>query len=648
MLLELYQTTSIKTVLNTASYVSCSFYSASAALVTFLSPTMRLLNIETLRMEEFFDETVASYAILSHRWGQEEVSLQEWNRVQEIEGKIRTITTHHAFNAARHENDYYHESLREQYHELEEEKAAVKRKTGYSKIVSCVEMARNQKIRRGEEVHSCSFVWIDTCCIDKTNNAELSEAINSMFRWYHNALVCLVYLTDVPTNLGQDEMNSKVRKSNWFERGWTLQELLAPQYVKFFNQGWEFLFDKTEKSALIEEITSIDVDVLRGWATLDGSCTAKKMSWAASRTTTRKEDLAYCLLGIFDVNMPLLYGEGDKAFVRLQEEIIRQSGDLSVFAWGYNAPMANRTSGIFAPSPALFIGCSNLFRSWGEGSRAIITMNNITLSVKLSYLRPKTDRLSFIYAYLHCSDEPENPIVLPLVMNSGGGHLQFGVDVESTTSVWFERRAGTRPIVISEGLEMNREKWMYESRTISVLKGEHELPSLFSDVIFLDGVNLPSSKAVVEESYPPHFWGNTATALDFEYADGRIWYPGATERESGVHPRELPEYELVAYIRISHRSNKGSQMVIIVRYFDYDTEVRVAKWPVHGCVSLANFALRDNLNRRYEGGIDGLDLSVQRIEFCGFWADFSGSTITISESRDATGTSRTNINSIEA
>jgi hypothetical protein len=606
-------------------------------------------------MEEFVDETVASYAILSHRWGQDEVSLQEWNRVQEIEAKMRTITTHVAFRAARHKNDYYHESLREQYHELEEEKAAVKRKVGYSKIVSCVEMARNQKISIGEEVHSCSFVWIDTCCIDKTNSAELSEAINSMFRWYRNALVCLVYLADVPTNLGQDEMESKIRKSNWFERGWTLQELLAPQSVKFFNQCWEFLFDKTEKRDLIKEITCIDVHVLLDRDMLDVTGTAKKMSWAASRTTTRKEDLAYCLLGIFDVNMPLLYGEGDKAFVRLQEEIIRQSGDLSIFAWGYNSSMVNETHGIFAPSPAFFIGCSNVFGSGRQrgSSRAVITMNNIILSVKLTYLRPKTDRLSFIYAYLHCSDDQENSIFLPLVMNPGGGHLQFGGDVESTTSVWFERRAGTQPIVISDRLGMDTKKWMDENRTISVLKKGHGLFSSFSDMIFIIGVNHPSSN-VVNEVYPPHFWGKTARYLDFGSSDDkRIWYPGAIKQKEGVFPRlSPPKYEPLAYIRISHRSNKGSQMVLIVRQFgstrfQRDIEIRVAGWPIRGCVSLVDFALRDDLNRIYEGGIDGLDLSPGRIEFRGFKVVHSGRVITISESRDATGTSRKNINNIE-
>jgi hypothetical protein len=377
---------------------------------------------------------------------------------------------------------------------------------------------------------------------------------------------------------------------------------------------------------------------------LDETCTAKKMSWAASRTTTRKEDLAYCLLGIFDVNMPLLYGEGDKAFMRLQEEIIRQSGDLSIFAWGYNGPMANGTCGIFASSPALFIGCSNLSRR--ASSRAVITMNNITLSVRLSYLRPKTDRLSFIYAYLRCFDDPKNTIVLPLVMNLGGCHSQFGSDVESTMSVWFERRAGTQPIAISGRLGMDTEKWMDENCIISVLKKEHGQSLLFSDTIFLSGVNHPSLKAVVDEVYPPHFWGESAKALDFGSDDKRIWYPGAINRNKGLFSRRSPpKYEPLAYIRISHRSKEGSQMVLIVRQldsedFERNIEARVAEWPVRGCLSLADLALRDDLDRGYEGGIGGLDLSVQRIEFCGFLVVCSGTTITISESGEANGRSK--------
>jgi hypothetical protein len=354
------------------------------------------------------------------------------------------------------------------------------------------------------------------------------------------------------------------------------------------------------------------------------------------------------MLGIFDVNMPLLYGEGDKAFIHLQEEIIRQSGDLSIFAWGYDASMANGIHEIFAPSPAFFIGCSKLFGhgSPSGSSRAVITMNNITLSVRLSYLRPKTDRLSFIYAYLRCFDDPENTIVLPLVINLGRGHLQFGSDVESTMSVWFERRAGTQPIVISGRLGMDTDYWMVENRTISILKKEHGQPLLLSDTIFLSGVNHPSLKAVVDEVYPPHFWGESAKALDFGSDDKRIWYPGAINRKKGLFSRRSPpKYEQLAYIRISHRSKEGSQMVLIVRQldsedFERNIEARVAEWPVRGCLSLADFALRGDLNRGYEGGIGGLDLSVQRIEFCGFLVVCSGTTITISESGEANGRSK--------
>jgi hypothetical protein len=344
--------------------------------------------------------------------------------------------------------------------------------------------------------------------------------------------------------------------------------------------------------------------------------------------------------------MPLLYGEGDKAFVRLQEEIIRQSGDPSIFAWGYNSSMDNATDGIFAPSPAFFIGCYDLFehRMWSGPSRAVITMNNITLSVKLSYLRPKTDRLSFIYAYLRCSDDPDSTIVLPLVTNLEAGHWQTGSDVESSMNVWFERRAGTQPIVISDRLLMDTEKWMDENRTISVLKKEHGQFLLFSGNMFLNGVNHPSFKAVVDEVYPPHFWGEPV--LDFGSDDKRIWYPGAIKRKKRVFSRlSPPKYEPLAYIRISHRSKEGSQMVLIVRQLDSEDfepniEARVAEWPVRGCLSLADFALRDDLNRRYEGRIGGLDLSVQRIEFCGFLVVCSGTTITISESGEANGRSK--------
>ncbi|KAH8660868.1 hypothetical protein BGZ60DRAFT_414183 [Tricladium varicosporioides] len=405
---------------------------------------MRLINVESMKMEEF-SEAVPPYAILSHRWDLEEVTLQEWNLVDEIEIKMQHITAHDAFKTARHEKDYYHGSLREQYSILEEKKITIKRKAGYAKIVSLLHVVRESKIRKVARHHSCHYVWIDTCCIDKTNNAELSEAINSMFRWYKNALVCYVYLADVSAGLALDDLDDEVRASNWFERGWTLQELLAPRVVVFFDQGWNSVFDKQSKAPLIAEITRINEDFLSGRQGLSQACTARKMSWAATRKTTRREDLAYCLLGIFDVNIPLLYGEGERAFVRLQEEIIRQSGDLSIFAWGYRTPLPE-TSSIFAHSPADFIGCFDFMQSLTRP--AVMSMTNVTLSVELSHIRPISDSPSFIYADLKCFVDVDKQVFLPLVAHRDKVHPT--VNVELTKSIWFERRLGARPILINK------------------------------------------------------------------------------------------------------------------------------------------------------------------------------------------------------
>lgn len=167
-----------------------------------------------------------------------------------------------------------------------------------------------------------------SCCIDKTSTAELSEAINSMFRWYRNAAVCYAYLADV-------EEISQLADSRWLTRGWTLQELVAPKDLRFYTTDWKYLGSKGDPQLLdsLSRATHIERSVL-STGQFENVTIAKRMSWAAGRETTRVEDSAYCLLGIFDVNMPLLYGEGRKAFRRLQEEILKVSDDHTLFAWG--------------------------------------------------------------------------------------------------------------------------------------------------------------------------------------------------------------------------------------------------------------------------------------------------------------------------
>ena len=154
-----------------------------------------------------------------------------------------------------------------------------------------------------------------------------------MFRWYKNAVACYVYLSDVTYDPDKTIMEEAIRRSRWFTRGWTLQELIAPRNIVFFDLDWRRIATKDELSGLISKITAISEDVLMG-GSLETVSVAKRMSWASHRVTSRIEDIAYCLLGIFDINLPLIYGEGTKAFRRLQEVIMNTTHDQSLFAWG--------------------------------------------------------------------------------------------------------------------------------------------------------------------------------------------------------------------------------------------------------------------------------------------------------------------------
>ncbi len=196
-------------------------------------------------------------------------------------------------------------------------------KAGYGKIRFCGEQAKRDGLQ---------YLWVDTCCIDKSNSTELAEAINSMFRWYRNAAKCYVYLSDVSitkrkasNQFSEFTWESAFRTSRWFTRGWTLQELLAPASVEFFSREGKRLGDKRTLERQVHEITGIAISALQG-APLSQFGVDERLSWAENRQTTRKEDKAYSLLGIFDVYMPLIYGEGrDNALTRLREEIDKPS-----------------------------------------------------------------------------------------------------------------------------------------------------------------------------------------------------------------------------------------------------------------------------------------------------------------------------------
>ena len=270
---------------------------------------------------EFRDDKTTAYAILSHRW---------------IEGT---------------EVDY--EEMASLAKMDVEERDEIRQRLGYQKIWDTCQQA---------EKDGYEWVWVDTCCIDKRSSAELSEAINSMYRWYENSRICYAYLHDVPDSFFPTH-SDKSRYPNyngwpeWFSRGWTLQEMIAPRNVQFFNKDWSLIGDKARLSATLEGITRVPKHILARGLAGNRPCVAQIMSWAAKRTTTRVEDRAYSLMGLLDVNMPMLYGEGKKAFHRLQMEIIHSSNDQSIFIWGGHS---ESTGSILADDPKFFKNCSQM------------------------------------------------------------------------------------------------------------------------------------------------------------------------------------------------------------------------------------------------------------------------------------------------
>jgi len=207
------------------------------------------------------------------------------------------------------------------------------------------------------------WVWMDTCCIDKSSSAELSEAINSMFQWYAQAAACYAYLSDVMAGDDPSHAESSFRESKWFTRGWTLQEMIAPAEVVFLSKDWEEIGTRRSLARVITEITSVDEAVLWDPDRRDDFSFAHRMSWAAKRTTTRVEDEAYSLLGLFHVNMPLLYGEGRNAFIRLQTEILDRSTDTTLLAWSSTVPSRLGTSshsGLLCDNVSQFQNCTGM------------------------------------------------------------------------------------------------------------------------------------------------------------------------------------------------------------------------------------------------------------------------------------------------
>lgn len=254
---------------------------------------MRLLNVKTLVLEDFGEDRTPPYAITSHRW-------------------IRPEITHKDFRKGRNTDT-----------------------PGYKKIEAFCKFVRDQNESTGdqEQPRRCEYIWIDTCCIDKSSSAEVSRSINSMFRWYRGAEVCYAYLHDVgPSSAGTEAIMSAFAQSEWFRRGWTLQELIAPCQVVFLTNDWNVIgtvgktpgWRNTEDlSRSVAEITSIPKEAFgsRNDFHLDMFPVTQRANWMQQRETEEVEDVAYCMFGVFGVNMTLRYGEFSKAWERLQRAV---------------------------------------------------------------------------------------------------------------------------------------------------------------------------------------------------------------------------------------------------------------------------------------------------------------------------------------
>ncbi|KAI2617937.1 HET-domain-containing protein [Hypomontagnella submonticulosa] len=460
---------------------------------------MRLINCRTEKFEEFV-QNVPAYAILSHTWGEEEVSFCDMS-----------------------------------------DPDSAKRKRGFRKISDTCQVA----LAEGYD-----YAWVDTCCIDKSSSAELSEAINSMFAWYRDAAVCYVFLSDFtpfsdetlaeavesfgarensekqedqlykdpsPLTVKELGLQNKVKKGlgncKWFSRGWTLQELIAPREVRFYDKNWNCFGSKLELASILSWITGIDASVLRGMP-LDDILVGRRMSWASNRTTTRIEDMAYCLLGIFDINMPLLYGEGKKAFIRLQEEILRSSHDLSIFAWRANENDERRFRGLMATSPAEFKGCQRLVKpsfEWSNGGEYSLTSRGLRTEGLVRIGRGVAAEVGNYFLPLNCVDERETKLILAISLR------QYGPGLFARSRPW-PRTTGFDLNVYSAPKLAQPQYICYKDiphlDNIVLLSRSHAIQINFSDDIFdvSTATTVPQTDWDLRNSMllsfqRPYFWG---------------------------------------------------------------------------------------------------------------------------------------------
>lgn len=330
---------------------------------------MWLLETSTLQLQEFTAAEVPPYAILSHTWAEEEVS----------------------------------------FHEFQELNEKIVRKRGFAKVHRFCQVARE---------HGYRYSWVDTVAIDKRSSAELSEAINSMYQWYSHADLCIIYLGDLSSSEdydGPEARRNALEKSRWFGRGWTMQELVACRNRKFFANDWSEITSQDLGEDIIDicaKVTGICATALRHERKLEKFCIAERMSWASRRVTMRPEDRAYSLIGVFGVSLSVIYGEGlERAFRRLQDEIMKTSFDQTLFAWRSH----RKSSGLLAKTPADFADTPPLGR-WHPAVIMPFSMTNVGMSIRPRlFTRGPTLQDDTIQVVIQCDVKTEEGWMLLLI-----------------------------------------------------------------------------------------------------------------------------------------------------------------------------------------------------------------------------------------
>lgn len=407
---------------------------------------MRLLHTSTIELHEFSSDDIPKYAILSHTWGNDEFLFSDFRK----------------------------------------EKSA--RPEGYHKVTRCCELAASE---------GWQYVWIDTCCIDKSSSSELNESINSMYRWYKNSAICYVYLSDF--SLKCPSLSNAFQESRWFRRGWTLQELLAPGNLVFFDEQWAKIGSKKFLEERLSQVCKISKPHLQDPMS---ASIAARMSWASFRETSREEDLAYSLLGLFNIHMPLIYGEGANAFRRLQLEIIASSDDESIFAW--KDPQLVY-SGLLARHPAAFEGSGDILPvNFPTLQRSPYHMSNKGLSIDLKSSNQDKHGKNVMWCPLNCtrSADRRSPIVLSLQTYFGGQKTSrvnpSAVQDPSGSQYW--KNLKEVHLFISETYEI-RSDWKVEERGAKnwLLTAIRLMPTL-ENLIWVEGIRSKSRFAATSDA----------------------------------------------------------------------------------------------------------------------------------------------------